>query len=126
MNPDSFEVSKVECESNDGRKNMKDVDLNRYFHILLCFNHLKQFSSFLFNDRNFPDHFHHNDIPLQRETKAVINWMNSINFILSASLHGGALVANYPFDTAKEQRKLIIIPHLNLYLLTPTARQRFP
>lgn len=49
-------------------------------------------------NRNFPDFFQTNHLPLQIETRAVMEWMNGIHFVLSAGLHGGALVASYPFE----------------------------
>lgn len=62
----------------DGRNNARDVDLNR----------------------NFPDQFFVTKINRhqQPETLAVMKWMRSVPFVLSANLHGGAVVANYPFD----------------------------
>uniref|UniRef100_A0A4X2MAT3 Peptidase M14 domain-containing protein n=1 Tax=Vombatus ursinus TaxID=29139 RepID=A0A4X2MAT3_VOMUR len=49
-------------------------------------------------NRNFPDAFENNSEAIQPETQAVKNWLKSETFILSANLHGGALVASYPFD----------------------------
>lgn len=79
MNPDGHEVSmEGDASSAMGRKNAHDIDLNR----------------------NFPDQYGTNEFNRhsEPETKAVIDWTLSIPFVLSANLHGGSLVANYPFD----------------------------
>ncbi|CAL1265427.1 unnamed protein product [Larinioides sclopetarius] len=74
MNPDGYEIA--------SRENANGVDLNR----------------------NFPDQFHSTkeNAILQPETRAVITWILSEPFVLSANLHGGSLVANYPFDDNAE------------------------
>uniref|UniRef100_A0A1Y1LFE6 Peptidase M14 domain-containing protein n=1 Tax=Photinus pyralis TaxID=7054 RepID=A0A1Y1LFE6_PHOPY len=77
MNPDGFEVAKEgTCDGGQGRYNARGFDLNR----------------------NFPDYFKQNNKRTQPETDAVKEWISKIQFVLSGSLHGGALVASYPFD----------------------------
>jgi hypothetical protein len=40
---------------------------------------------------------------MQPEVAAVMQWSKQHNFVLSASLHQGALVANYPHDACDTQ-----------------------
>lgn len=78
MNPDGFELRK--------RGNANDVDLNR----------------------DFPDQFFpmNADLePRQPETSAIMSWLKRTHFTASASLHGGALVANYPWDGSEDKRR---------------------
>ena len=80
MNPDGFEVSREgDAMSTVGRRNGNNVDLNR----------------------NFPDQYDSSREKMTREpeAQAVIDWSNEHNFVLSANLHGGSLVANFPFDS---------------------------
>ena len=78
LNPDGYEMAATLPDHQwKARPNANGVDLNR----------------------NFPDQFFPStNGPPQPETRAVMKWINSIPFVLSASLHSGALVANYPYD----------------------------
>ncbi|KAH8329837.1 hypothetical protein KR067_002917 [Drosophila pandora] len=79
MNPDGYEISKEgDRTSGIGRSNANGVDLNRNFP--------DQYGTDRFNKVTEP------------EVKAVMNWTLSLPFVLSANLHGGSLVANYPYD----------------------------
>ena len=60
-------------------------------------------------NRNFPDYFKQNNKKSQPETEAVKEWVSKIQFVLSGSLHGGALVASYPFDNTPNSRKSVFI-----------------
>lgn len=48
-------------------------------------------------NRNFPDFFKPNTKRTQPETDAVKDWISKIQFLLSGSLHGGALVCTEIF-----------------------------
>ncbi|XP_019442038.1 PREDICTED: carboxypeptidase SOL1-like isoform X1 [Lupinus angustifolius] len=77
MNPDGF--------SSRRRHNANKIDLNR----------------------NFPDQFfpvNDDDDSRQPETRAIMNWLRDIRFTASATLHGGALVANYPWDGTEDKK----------------------
>ena len=80
MNPDGRESSvEGDCTSTIGRFTATGVDLNR----------------------NFPDQYLSRDpSPRAVETTHVINFFSKNKFIVSANFHGGALVANYPFDSS--------------------------
>ncbi|XP_064099960.1 carboxypeptidase D-like isoform X1 [Macrobrachium nipponense] len=79
MNPDGFEVAQQgDFGGVIGRANSNKMDLNR----------------------NFPDQYftNHENEKQEPETLAVMKWCKEYPFVLSANLHGGSLVANYPFD----------------------------
>ena len=83
MNPDGFTNAKQgQCSGVVGRTNANGFDLNR----------------------NFPDPYYPRAYPLQQETKAIMQWLSQYPFVLSANLHGGAIVANYPYDNYKNGR----------------------
>ncbi|XP_042241968.1 carboxypeptidase D-like isoform X3 [Homarus americanus] len=84
MNPDGFEISNEgDHDGVVGRANWNSVDLNR----------------------NFPDQYlASQDSGRQPETLAVMRWIKQYPFVLSANLHGGSLVANFPWDNNPQGR----------------------
>ncbi|OTF71080.1 carboxypeptidase D precursor-like protein [Euroglyphus maynei] len=86
INPDGYENAiEGDCMSTIGRYNANGKDLNR----------------------NFPDQFVNNVENKQQEIETIniMQWLKQYPFVLSASLHGGALVVNYPFDNNKAMIK---------------------
>ncbi|XP_075052989.1 carboxypeptidase D [Mixophyes fleayi] len=81
MNPDGYEKAQEgDRDGVVGRNNSNNYDLNR----------------------NFPDQFFQITDPPQLETLAVMSWLKNYPFVLSANLHGGSLVVNYPYDDDEE------------------------
>lgn len=70
-----------------GRANAQNVDLNRNFPSQYAA--LQQWSNGTTADLFYGR---------QPETVAVMKWILEENFVLSANLHGGSLVASYPYD----------------------------
>merc|ERR1712141_363144 len=73
-----------------GRNNQNNKDLNRDFP--------KQF------DENQRVPFDQLVKGRQPETRAMMRWIKRNPFVLSANLHGGAVVASYPFDDSPQHR----------------------
>ena len=104
MNPDGFEYEyKQEKHAlGPGRFNAHQIDLNRNFpkielQPLADKTDLAIPKADIDNEEIHLDQF--NDSKLfEPEVRAVMHWSLVYPFVLSANLHGGALVANYPYD----------------------------
>lgn len=87
-NPDGFEAAtEGDCfgtKNPSGRENGNGVDLNRDFP--------DQFS--VLGNKSLTE-------GRQKETVNLMTWIVSNPFVLSSNLHGGAVVASYPFDDSK-------------------------
>lgn len=123
LNPDGY----ADAQEGDyfgvvGRYNGNGIDLNR----------------------NFPDRFGRSQGEIQPETLAIIDWLRQYPFVLSANLHNGALVANYPYDNSQSRESIYTgtaddaifiqlslsysLAHPHMHLGTPIGRceERFP
>lgn len=90
------------CSNNrgHGRENFNKVDLNRDFPSQWTDLNATD-SGKLIEGR-------------QPETVAAMTWITSNPFVLSGNLHGGSVVASYPFDDSKLVAMYILIFYLNL------------
>lgn len=106
MNPDGWQVA-TDTGGEDyllGRTNNNSVDLNRNFPDLdrIVFTNEEQH---LNHNNHLLEDLTSLDEPLQPETKAVIRLIMQVPFVLSANLHGGDLVSNYPYDDSRSGRQ---------------------
>merc|ERR1711936_720980 len=94
MNPDGWQTA-ANINGKDylvGRNNGNDVDLNRDFPDLnQAIYEGVQENNHLLRGADF-------DHRIQPETESVIKMIMDTPFVLSANMHGGDLVANYPYD----------------------------
>ncbi|KAJ4948816.1 hypothetical protein JOQ06_020339 [Pogonophryne albipinna] len=94
--------------SNVGRNNAQNIDLNRNFPDLTSIAYSRRRQRRYRTDHiPIPDSYWFGKVA--PETYAVMKWIRSIPFVLSANFHGGDLVVSYPYDLSKHplQRNML-------------------
>uniref|UniRef100_A0A8B9HSZ9 Probable carboxypeptidase X1 n=1 Tax=Astyanax mexicanus TaxID=7994 RepID=A0A8B9HSZ9_ASTMX len=111
MNPDGYETAYEKGSELAGwalgRYSFENIDMNHNFPDL---NNIMWDAQDLATDKKkvsnhyipMPEYYTTTDATVAPETRAVINWMQDIPFVLSANLHGGELVVTYPFDCTRD------------------------
>ncbi|XP_062331810.1 probable carboxypeptidase X1 isoform X2 [Osmerus eperlanus] len=111
MNPDGYEMAfKKGSELAGwalGRYSYEGIDMNHNFADLntIMWNaiELETNKSKLINHYfPIPEFYTSEEAFVASETRAVINWIQNIPFVLGANLHGGELVVTYPFDMTRD------------------------
>merc|ERR1711935_830590 len=103
MNPDGWRTS-TDHGGQDfliGRTNANNVDLNRDFPDLDRIVYSSQGTQREYNN-HLMEYVKHLDHKIQPETESVMKMIMENPFVLSANMHGGDLVANYPYDESKD------------------------
>jgi len=102
MNPDGWRTS-TDHGGKDfliGRTNANNVDLNRDFPDLDRIVYGNEENHREYNN-HLMDFVKHLDHKIQPETESVMKMIMENPFVISANMHGGDLVANYPYDEAR-------------------------
>merc|ERR1711935_586906 len=102
MNPDGWRTS-TDHGGQDfliGRTNANNVDLNRDFPDLDRIVYSSEGTQREYNN-HLMEYVKHLDHKIQPETESVMKMIMENPFVISANMHGGDLVANYPYDEAK-------------------------
>ncbi|CAF4724445.1 unnamed protein product [Rotaria sp. Silwood1] len=96
-----------------GRSNANNIDLNRNFpnldEFMYEYKHNANYRNNHLDIEAFLSLVVGNDCqdnPYQIETLAAAFWILKKPFVLSANLHNGALVANYPYDDSENHRRM--------------------
>uniref|UniRef100_A0A3Q1F0Q7 Carboxypeptidase Z n=1 Tax=Acanthochromis polyacanthus TaxID=80966 RepID=A0A3Q1F0Q7_9TELE len=119
MNPDGYEVAASGANDNNyggdeedhgydfrnvGRNNAQNIDLNRNFPDLTSIVYSRRrLKGYRTDHIPIPDHYWFGKVA--PETYAVMKWIRSIPFVLSASFHGGDLAVYYPYDLSKHPQE---------------------
>uniref|UniRef100_A0A8C9FD82 Carboxypeptidase Z n=1 Tax=Pavo cristatus TaxID=9049 RepID=A0A8C9FD82_PAVCR len=104
LNPDGYELAAEEGAGYNGwvigRHTAQNLDLNRNFPDLTSEAYRRAgIRGARLDHIPIPQSYWWGKVA--PETKAVMKWMRSIPFVLSASLHGGELVVTYPYDYSR-------------------------
>uniref|UniRef100_A0A3B4TTJ6 Carboxypeptidase X, M14 family member 1 n=1 Tax=Seriola dumerili TaxID=41447 RepID=A0A3B4TTJ6_SERDU len=111
MNPDGYEMAfkkgselagwalgRYSYEGIDMNHNFADLNSGMWTAIELETDQSKLINHYF----PIPEQYTSEDAFVASETRAVINWMQNIPFVLSANLHGGELVVTYPYDMTRD------------------------
>ena len=106
MNPDGFELAYKTKPADrgwlTGRGNAHGVDLNRGFPDLNTLYYFMENKGLPYYDHLLELFQNEEHKQFEPEVRAVGEWILSWPFVLSANLHEGDLVANYPFDESPD------------------------